>query len=122
MKNQTAWFEIPVKDIERAATFYSGIFRFQLRIQRTGSSLMGSFSADGYACTGNLISTEGHQLTDSGVLACLSGWNDLSTILGRVQDAGGEVVVPKTMITTEIGYVGVFLDTEGNRLALHSLG
>ena len=122
MRNQAIRFEIPAKDIERAAKFYSGVFRSQMHIQRTGSSLMGYIPNDGCACKSKLIYTERHQSSENGVLVYISSGSDLNTILRRVPSAGGEVVVPKTLITREIGYFGVFLDTEGNRLALHSQG
>ncbi len=120
MKNQTIRFEIPVKDIERAAKFYSGVFRSRMNIQRTGSSLVGYIPTDDCAHNSTKFHTRGHQPSESGVLVYLSSGKDLNTILRRVPSAGGEVIVPKTLITKEIGYFGVFLDTEGNRLALHS--
>ncbi len=45
---------------------------------------------------------------------------DLSIELSRVEGAGGKVLQEKTLITEEIGYMGLFLDTEGNRIAIHS--
>jgi predicted enzyme related to lactoylglutathione lyase len=120
MQNPSEWFEIPVSDIERATAFYSCIFRFEMLIERSGGSLMGSFCIDDGVSAGPRISTHGMQTSCSGVLACLSGGNDLDKVLKQIRDAGGEVIVPKTMITREFGYFGVFLDTEGNRLVLHS--
>jgi predicted enzyme related to lactoylglutathione lyase len=34
--------------------------------------------------------------------------------------AGGKVLEPKRLITQEIGYMGIVLDSEDNRIALHS--
>jgi len=45
---------------------------------------------------------------------------DLAVELARVEGAGGQVLRPKTLITDDIGYMGVFVDSEGNRIALHS--
>jgi predicted enzyme related to lactoylglutathione lyase len=45
---------------------------------------------------------------------------DLDNELSRVETAGGKVLQPKTLIKEDIGYMAVFLDTEGNRIALHS--
>jgi predicted enzyme related to lactoylglutathione lyase len=45
---------------------------------------------------------------------------DLANELGRVEAAGGKIMVPKTQISPEHGYMAVFADTEGNRVALHS--
>ena len=45
---------------------------------------------------------------------------DLSIELARIEGAGGKVLVPKTLISDDIGHMAVFLDSEGNRIALHS--
>jgi hypothetical protein len=54
------------------------------------------------------------------VLVYLDGGNDLQDILNRVESAGGKILLPKTMISEEIGYMAIFLDSEGNKQALHS--
>jgi predicted enzyme related to lactoylglutathione lyase len=51
----------------------------------------------------------------------LSGGRDLATVLARVEGAGGKILVGKTPITPEYGYFAHFLDTEGNRVGLHSM-
>ena len=45
---------------------------------------------------------------------------DLRTELSRVEKAGGTVAVPRKQISEDIGYMAVFVDTEGNRIAIHS--
>ena len=55
-----------------------------------------------------------------GIKIYLNGDPDLNNILGRVEAAGGKIVQKKTQITTEIGYMAVFQDTEGNMINLHS--
>jgi len=32
-----------------------------------------------------------------------------------------KILVPKTQISEDYGYMAMFIDTEGNRIALHSL-
>ena len=56
-----------------------------------------------------------------GPLIYLNGNPDVQNVLGTVEAAGGKVTVPKTEISPEYGYMGVFIDTEGNRIALHSV-
>jgi hypothetical protein len=46
---------------------------------------------------------------------------DLAGSLSNVEAAGGKVLMPKTQIAPEYGYMAIFLDTEGNRLAMHSM-
>jgi predicted enzyme related to lactoylglutathione lyase len=59
-------------------------------------------------------------LTD-GPLIYLNGNPDVQNVLDRVEAAGGKVLVPKTQISPEYGYMAVIIDTEGNRIALHSV-
>lgn len=56
-----------------------------------------------------------------GPLIYLNGNPDLQNVLDKVAGAGGTVIVPKTEISPDYGYMGVFIDTEGNRIGLHSV-
>jgi predicted enzyme related to lactoylglutathione lyase len=56
-----------------------------------------------------------------GPLIYLNGNPDVQIILDRVEKAGGKILVPKTQISPEYGYMGVFIDTEGNRIGLHAV-
>ena len=40
--------------------------------------------------------------------------------LDRVEQAGGKIYQEKTEISPEHGFMAVFIDSEGNRVALHS--
>ncbi len=46
---------------------------------------------------------------------------DLDIILNRIENAGGEIIKPKKAISEEHGFMATFLDSEGNRMALHSM-
>jgi predicted enzyme related to lactoylglutathione lyase len=50
----------------------------------------------------------------------LNGNPDLSLPLSKVAAAGGKVVMPKTKISDDIGYMAFFIDPEGNSIGLHS--
>ena len=69
---------------------------------------------------GSIVQGNGCIPTENGTLVYLNGRNDLNNILKRVEDAGGRVVLEKTLINKESGYFALFMDTEGNKLALHS--
>jgi uncharacterized protein len=59
--------------------------------------------------------------TSDGVLIYLNANPDVQNILDRVEAAGGKILVPKTEISPDYGYMGIFMDTEGNRIGLHSV-
>ena len=120
--NAINWFEIPVDDFERAKMFYSRIFDYEMPEMAMGSSRMGMFVVDQAAghVGGAIVKVDDFLPSRHGTLAYLNAGEDLSTILMRVEDAGGRVLQDKTEITPEFGYYATFLDSEGNKVALHS--
>jgi predicted enzyme related to lactoylglutathione lyase len=120
--NMVGWFEIPATNIERAKTFYDKVFDIEIKIQDFGGVQMGWFPfAEGKTgASGSLIQHEAYQPSDSkGVLIYFSS-GDLNIEMERVEEAGGKIVQPKTQISPDIGFMGIFIDSEGNRVALHS--
>ena len=120
MKNIVTWFEIPATDFERCVKFYSEILQVEISASPMGSARMGFFPSGEQAVSGAIVSGEGYRPSPDGCQVYLNGAPDLNEILNRVENAGGKVVIPKTLISEEIGYYARFTDTEGNRISLHS--
>ena len=122
--NVAGWFEIPVLDMDRAIRFYETVFEFSLQREKMGDLDMGWFPFDmeKYGSPGSLVcAPDFYKPSDQGVLIYLTATSgNLAVELGRVQKAGGKVMIEKKKISDEHGYMGVFLDSEGNRIALHS--
>lgn len=120
--NALNWFEIPALDIDRAKRFYEDIFGFEMGTMDMKNNKMAFFPyAPGSGkASGALVEGEWYKPSQEGPLIYLNGNPDLATILGKVQDAGGSVVLYKTEIAEDIGYMAIFIDSEGNRVALHS--
>ena len=119
--NALNWFEIPVTDFERARDFYSKIFDFEMPTQQMGEHMMGFMPFEmGKGVGGAIIKGEGYMPSRDGAIVYLNGGDDLSVVLDRIQLAGGSVQMGKTLINDDIGYFALFVDSEGNRLALHS--
>lgn len=121
MKNAISWFEIPVKNFARAKSFYSTMLATKITDAPMDGVKYGMFTYDddNNGVGGGLIEMEGYTPSNEGVLVYLNGGDDLSTSLARVESAGGKIVMPKTDIG-ENGYMAHILDTEGNKIALHS--
>ena len=120
MQHALNWFEIPATDIDRATKFYNTIFDIQMSpFEMMPGFMMAQFPADEGGVSGAVVAGEGYVPSADGSLIYLNGSDDLNTILQRVDGAGGSVVVPKTDIG-DIGFFAVFLDTEGNKVALQS--
>jgi uncharacterized protein len=123
-KNAISWFEIPTNDLARAQKFYESIFEIQLiPLEMPGFQMRMFPLEDMMGVGGALVKTEGFYKTSAtdGVLIYLNANPDVQIVLDRIEKAGGKILTPKTEISPEYGHMGVFLDTEGNRIALHSI-
>jgi uncharacterized protein len=125
MNNAISWFEIPTADIDRAATFYETIFGIKLNPLDLPNIKMRMFPLDDMMTQvgGALVKSDGFHKPSAtdGPLVYLNGNPDLQNVLDKVEAAGGKIMVPKTVISPEYGSMAVFIDTEGNRIALHSV-
>ncbi len=123
--NAVGWFEIPVLDMEKAIKFYEEVFKIKLDRHQMGPLDMAWFpwKEGGSGAGGSLVyNEEMYKPSMDGVLIYFtSRTGDIADELTRVEGAGGKVLVPKTLITEEIGYMAVCMDTEGNKIALHSM-
>ncbi len=124
MQHAISWFEIPSTNLERATQFYETIFGVQLIAMDTPNIRMRLFPLEDMSGIGGAVVDSGgfHKpsLTD-GPLIYLNGNPDVQHILDKVEAAGGKIMVPKTEISPEYGYMTVIIDTEGNRIGLHSV-
>ena len=120
MQHAITWFEIPVQNINRAADFYGTILDAELNRGEMGGYEMAFFPTSGVG--GALVQGRGYIPTENGVITYLYVGDDVSTVLSRVEDAGGDILQPKTLITEDIGYMAFIRDTEGNRIGLHGIG
>ena len=122
--NAISWFEIPATDLDRAQKFYEAIFGRTLITMDFPNIKMRMFPIEDMMGVGGAVVDSGgfHKpsATD-GPLIYLNANPDVQLVLDKVVAAGGQILVPKTQISPEYGYMGVFLDSEGNRIALHSV-
>jgi predicted enzyme related to lactoylglutathione lyase len=123
MKNAIDWFEIPVTDLDRAQGFYEQVLDAKMdRAEMPESQMtMAVFPYDRTqgGAGGSLASGPGQKPSAEGSTIYLNGGDDLAIPLARVEAAGGKVIFPKSSIGVS-GFIAHFLDTEGNRVALHS--
>jgi predicted enzyme related to lactoylglutathione lyase len=118
-KNFINWFEIPAYSHYRATAFYNYIYGIQMKSVELNGFAMSFFPAD-TGIGGAIVTGLGCVPSEVGPLVYLNGGEDLNKILSKVNEAGGRIVMGKTLISETAGYFAIFIDTEGNRLALHS--
>ncbi len=121
MANVLNWFEIPALDLERAIKFYSDIFSYpSMHKMDLGGLQMAIFPMEGNGVGGSLCQHKEYKPSKEGSLIYLNANPDLSTPLSKVEEAGGKILMPKKQISPEIGFMALIVDSEGNRVALHS--
>lgn len=120
MSNAINWFELPTVDFDRAVEFYGNVLGTEMQKMEMGGVEMAFFPSADQGVGGALTRGNGNEPNAQGALVYLNGGNDLNEPLSRVEGAGGSVVMPKTPIG-ENGFIAMFMDTEGNRVAFHSM-
>jgi predicted enzyme related to lactoylglutathione lyase len=123
-KNAISWFEIPSSDINRAQKFYETIFGIQMIPMDLQQLQMRMFPIESPMNIGGAIVHNADfykPSAESGPMVYLNANPDVQIVLDKIEAAGGKIVIPKTEISPEYGHMAVFLDTEGNRVALHSI-
>lgn len=121
MKMKLSWFEVPVGNMKRAILFYEAVFGIKIDLQDFGGVLMGFFPRPDHdeITSGSLVHYTSYVPSKEGSLLYFHA-EDITQCLKRISSAGGTVVQHKTQISEEHGYMGVFIDSEGNKVALHS--
>lgn len=122
MKNAINWFEIPATDFERAKKFYETILDAKIQEMPNLEYKYGMLPADweNGGIGGGIVQGEGMEPSDKGTIVYLNGGEDLSIPLSKVENSGGKITMPKTSIGMN-GFIAQFIDTEGNKVALHSM-
>jgi hypothetical protein len=121
MTNAINWFEIPVADFERAKKFYETLYGAPIMEMPFPGGRYGMLPSDMQnGVGGGLVQGDGFTPSATGTIVYLNGGDDLDIPLAKIEAAGGKVLMPKTSIGPN-GFMAIFIDTEGNRVALHSM-
>jgi predicted enzyme related to lactoylglutathione lyase len=115
------WFEIPVKDLDRAVKFYEKVFDVKLSPEEMGGMKMAMFpfTQNAPGAAGTLVQGESYEPSHAGTVVYFSV-EDIPETLRRINANGGKTLMPKTGIG-QYGFIAQYEDSEGNRLALHSM-
>lgn len=120
MKSHISIFEIPATDISRAVNFYQTILDLNIETMEMPGMAMGIFPYEEHLVTGVILKGEGYNPSADGITIYLNAGDNLQLILDKVAANGGEIMIPKTPHADESGYFALFLDSEGNKMGLHS--
>jgi predicted enzyme related to lactoylglutathione lyase len=122
MKNAINWFEIPVKNFDKARKFYETILGTDMQLIEAMGMKSAFFPAamESGGIGGCIIQGQGYEPSPKGSLVYLNAGDDLSVPLSKVEAAGGKILLPKTAIGPN-GFMAHFIDTEGNKVGFHSM-
>lgn len=118
--NALNWFEIPVRDLDRASAFYERLLKTSLRREQMGPNALAVFAYDEPGVGGCLIAAGGHEPSPNGSLVYLDAGASLDAVLARVEAAGGRITTPKVQLPGDMGCFAHIADSEGNRVGLHA--
>jgi predicted enzyme related to lactoylglutathione lyase len=121
--NSLNWFEIPALDIARAKKFYEAIFDIKMdQMPEMMGMKMAGFPADvgNGKASGGVVQSDTHKPSMDGCVIYLNANPEIQTVIDRIEKANGKILMPKTQISPEIGYMAFFVDTEGNKVGLHA--
>ena len=122
MNNPITWFEIPALDYDRAKKFYTTILDLEITDMPMPDGKYGFFKheKENYGTGGGIMKHESMKPTTDGPNMYLDAGEDLSIALAKVEPAGGKIIHPK-MAIGENGFMAIFIDSEGNKMAFHSM-
>mgnify|MGYP000889793968 CR=1 FL=1 len=120
MNSFVSIFEIPAIDISRAVNFYQTVLDIEIEKMELPNMEMGIFPYQDQVVSGVIVMAEGYKPSADGVTIYLNGGDNLQVILDKIEHNGGEILTPKTLHADDGGYFAIFLDSEGNKIGLHS--
>jgi uncharacterized protein len=116
--NRAVWFDIPVSDLDRAAAFYEAVLNIKIHRQEADGVAFAVMDQQG-GNSGCLIPNTDEISAKVGVLLYMNVDNRIRNAVQEVDKRGGKVIQRIHSIAPH-GYRAVVLDSEGNRIALHS--
>jgi predicted enzyme related to lactoylglutathione lyase len=121
MKNAVVWSEIAVSDLERATAFYEKLLDGKLKPDTFGPFRIACFPYAPEGVGGCLVHGEGYEPSPKGTVTYLAATPHIDAALERARAAGAKVLMPKTALPGEQGYIAHIADCEGNRIGLHAM-
>ena len=119
MANQIVWCDIPVVNLERATKFYSAVLGAEVKKHEFPGTAVGILPHNDGEVAGCLIASNANRPSDQGVMVYLNANGRLDDAIASVVPNGGKVLQAKHPIEP-FGFRAIILDSEGNRVALHS--
>lgn len=119
MQHQIVWVDIPVRDLERSVKFYSAVLNMEVSLQEYGDYRFALLPHENNNVAGCLVPSHESEPSLNGPLIYLNCDGRLAAGVQAAKAHGGKVLEEPKMIGPH-GFRAVIVDSEGNKLALHS--
>ena len=116
--DRVVWFDLPVADLERASRFYAAVLGIEVSPAKAGNF---SFAVLEHGPDGNggCLIPNAKEVSAAGILVYMNVEGRIRDALAQTQKQGGRVLKTIESIGPH-GFRAIVLDSEGNRIALHS--
>jgi len=120
MSASVVWFEIPVRNLEKAANFYGGLFGWRFDPFDEYDKNYWTIAGKRRGIGGALVLCDKEKGTRVDGCILFIGVECLGTALERALALGGEIETKAQQITPSAGYFATIRDVDGNMIGLWS--
>ena len=119
MANTIIWADIPVDDMDRARKFYAAVLQADIELM-PGAQDVALLPMEPGDASGDLVKSDNAKPGAGGITVYLDSKGDPEGMLERAVGAGGQLAMPVTDMGEMVGFIGFFIDSEGNRIGVHA--
>ena len=119
MANTFVWADIPVADMDRARKFYAAVLEAEVPLMDGANGDVALFPMEPGDMSGDLVKSDMRTPGAPGVTIYLDSKGDPEGMIERAVAAGGQMGMPVTDMGEMVGFIGFFIDSEGNRIGVH---
>ncbi len=119
-KTAAVWFELPVRNLDRAVAFYETILSTRMIREQLSHGMGAVFPYAEGSASGSLMEQSDHAPDTAGAIVYLDCSGRLEEVAGRVEQAGGRLLTPRVDLPNGQGSFFRIADSEGNRVGLHA--
>jgi uncharacterized protein len=120
MANTIVWADIPVADMDRARKFYSAVLETPVELMDGANGDVALLPMEPGDASGDLVKSDRAQPGAAGITVYLDSKGDPQGMLDRAVAAGGKIAMPLSDMGETVGFIGFFIDSEGNRIGVHA--
>ena len=116
--DRVVWFDLPVADLERASRFYAAVLGIEVSPAKAGNFTFAvlEHGPDG---NGGCLIPNAKEVSAVGILVYMNVDGRVRDAVAQAQKHGGRVLKAIESIGPH-GFRAIVIDSEGNRIALHS--